>query len=205
MTILDRVRITSPEMVVLLDDDGTAVGTQEKATVHHADTPLHLAFSSYVVDPDGRVLITRRAWDKVTWPGVWTNSCCGHPGPGERLDGAVLRRLDHELGIRAGAAEPVLPDFRYRAVMENGVVEYEICPVFLVRWDAADAVEPHPDEVADYRWQAWADVVADVASGTSALSPWCRDQVRRLHELGPDPRHWPTSDPSSLPPAARAL
>lgn len=189
-------------MVVLVDDDGIAVGTQEKATVHHEDTPLHLAFSSYVVDPDGRVLVTRRALTKITWPGVWTNSCCGHPAPGEPLDRAVLRRLAHELGIDAAAAHPVLPRFRYRAVMDNGVVEHEICPVFLVRYDAA-VVDPRPDEVADLRWQPWSEIVADVAGGTSELSPWCQDQVRQLQRLGPDPRTWPVSDRSSLPPAAR--
>ncbi|MDV7196687.1 isopentenyl-diphosphate Delta-isomerase [Rhodococcus kroppenstedtii] len=202
--MLERVRTTSPELVVLVDDDGVAVGTQEKATVHHEDTPLHLAFSSYVVDAEGRVLVTRRAWEKITWPGVWTNSCCGHPAPGEPLDRAVLRRLAHELGIDADAADPVLPRFRYRAVMDNGVVEHEICPVFLVRYDAA-VVDPRPDEVAEHRWQTWTEIVDDVASGTSELSPWCQDQVRQLQQLGPDPRSWPVSDAALLPPAARPL
>ncbi|MEU8222048.1 isopentenyl-diphosphate Delta-isomerase [Kribbella sp. NPDC048915] len=183
------------ERVVLVDESGRAVGTEAKATVHHAATPLHLAFSSYVVDAAGRVLLTQRAFGKPTWPGVWTNSCCGHPLPGEAPDHAVRRRLEDELGITAGPGDVdlVLPEFRYRAEMPTGVVENELCPVYRVWWTGAPT--PNPSEVADLRWVAWDDVrtVPD-------LSPWC---LLQLDQLVGSPNEWPTADASRLPAAAQ--
>jgi isopentenyl-diphosphate delta-isomerase len=89
------------EVVVLLDEDGRAVGTEPKATVHHTETPLHLAFSCYLFDRDGRLLLTQRALHKPTWPGAWTNSVCGHPAPGEPVEDAVRRRVRAEVGAVA--------------------------------------------------------------------------------------------------------
>jgi len=162
------------ELIVLVDEAGTAVGTAPKASVHHAHTPLHLAFSSYVFDRRGRFLLTRRALSKQTWPGVWTNSCCGHPMPRESYQQALHRRLDYELGLRADEVVELLPDFRYRAELD-GVVENEICPVFGVRVSAEPT--PRPSEVEESSWVDWADVLA---GRTPPLSPWCLLQLHAL-------------------------
>jgi isopentenyl-diphosphate Delta-isomerase len=119
------------ELVLSVDEYGKEIGTAAKASVHHEATPLHLAFSCYLpFDGDGRLLLTRRALQKRTWPGVWTNSFCAHPSPGERTVDAVHRRGRQELGLRIDEAVCVLPDFRYGAVAADGTVENEICPVF---------------------------------------------------------------------------
>ena len=104
--------IPDTEMVVLLDAEGARIGIAPKSSVHGADTRLHLAFSCHVFDPRGRLLVTRRALTKTAWPGVWTNSFCGHPAPGEELIAAVRRRAGHELGIALDGIDPVLPFFR---------------------------------------------------------------------------------------------
>lgn len=187
------------EQVVLLDENGAAIGAAPKQTVHGTHTPLHLAFSCYLVDGGGRVLLTRRAAAKRTWPGVWTNSCCGHPQPGEPFEVAIRRRLGAELGLGADVRlDPVIPRFRYRAVMDDGTAENEICPVFraflMDGTDLAAEVAPDPSEVAEARWVTWAEMAALAADPSLAVSPWCRAQVSVLAALGPDPRDWQASE-----------
>ncbi|MGW5876203.1 isopentenyl-diphosphate Delta-isomerase [Nocardiopsis terrae] len=171
------------EFVVLLDEEHEPVGVADKATVHTEDTPLHLAFSCYVVGPDGRVLLTRRALGKTTWPGVWTNSCCGHPSPEETMTEAVRRRVRQELGIGLTEVAEALPDFRYRAVSAEGIVENEFCPVFWARTE--DTPDPDPGEIAEFAWAAWPDVVALAERTPWLISPWAAEQVPRLAEARP--------------------
>ena len=188
------------ESVVLVDETGSARGTAAKAAVHHAQTPLHLAFSCYLFNDAGQFLLTRRAESKRTWPGAWTNTCCGHPLPGEPLTDSVRRRLRAELGISAADVVLILPRFRYRARMANGTLENEVCPVYAAYSDAAPA--PDPEEVAEIRWVDWDRFCDAVRTGQQSISPWCAMQLPELTALGPRPLNWAAADAADLPPAA---
>ncbi len=170
--------MTHPEQVVLLDDDGTEIGIADKLEVHTTDTALHLAFSCHVYNTAGQVLVTRRALGKLTWPGVWTNSFCGHPAPGETIEDAISRRALDELGITVGGLELILPDFRYRAVDASGIVENEVCPVY--RAMTLDEVAPNPDEVAEFAWVDPESLRAAAQAAPYAFSPWLGWQLAQL-------------------------
>jgi isopentenyl-diphosphate delta-isomerase len=170
--------MTSSEQVVLVDDAGSPIGVADKVAVHTADTPLHLAFSCHVYSPSGEVLVTRRALSKLTWPGVWTNSFCGHPLPGETQEEAIARRALFELGITVTDLELVLPDFRYRAVDASGIVENEVCPVY--RAVTRDAVVPNPAEVCEFAWVDPGSLHAAALEAPYAFSPWLGWQLEQL-------------------------
>ena len=191
----------SAEQVVLLDPAGNAIGAHDKQTVHGAHTPLHLGFSCYIFDARGRLLVTRRALDKRTFAGVWTNSVCGHPAPGESLRAAVMRRVRRELGLAIGLPRLVLADFSYYASMD-AVAENELCPV-LVAHTLGSEPDPDPDEVADLQWAPWSRFADEVSSGERTVSPWCREQVDALGRLGDSPERWPDAAPDLLPAAVR--
>jgi isopentenyl-diphosphate delta-isomerase len=167
------------EEVVLLADDGTPAGVADKATVHTANTPLHLAFSCHLFDGDGRILVTRRALGKQTWPGVWTNSFCGHPGPGEAMEDAVVRRARDELGATIDNLTVALPDFRYRAVDAGGIVENEICPVYTAT--VSGELAPVASEVAEWEWVDVRTLLAAVDATPWAFSPWLTLQLPALY------------------------
>ncbi|GGM12139.1 isopentenyl-diphosphate Delta-isomerase [Nakamurella endophytica] len=172
------------DLVVLVDPAGRPIGQHDRSTVHGPETPLHLAFSLYLFDEAGSLLMTRRALDKRTWPGVWTNSCCGHPRPGEPVEEAVRRRLDDELGVEVAGLRCVLPTFSYRARDAGGTWENELCPVFVGRAVHPDgAVRPNPSETMETNWVGWDAVRTAVAAAPWAFSPW---SVRQIAELGQD-------------------
>ena len=173
--------MNTSELVVLVDDEGQHVGTAQKSVVHTTDTPLHLAFSCHIFNDRGEVLITRRALSKKTWPGVWTNSACGHPGPGEDMVDAIRRRALTELGLELEDIRDALPDFRYRAVDASGIVENEICPVFVAR--ATSSPSPAADEVCEWQWVKPQALSASVSQTPFAFSPWL---VMQLNEWKSD-------------------
>lgn len=174
----DKLVIMNDELVVLADASGRPCGTTAKATVHTTQTPFHLAFSCYLLDASGRVLLTRRALNKQTWPGVWTNTACGHLAPGETALQACERRVPEELGLTSGQLgnlRLVLPEFQYRAVDSSGIVEWEWCPVFV----GSIAREPAPiaEEVDQHAWAEPAALFRAVDATPFAFSPWMVEQL----------------------------
>ncbi|WP_078322722.1 isopentenyl-diphosphate Delta-isomerase [Mycobacteroides chelonae] len=175
------VKTAAPEHVVLLDQSLQPIGSTPKSHVHHDNTPLHLAVSCYLFDENLRLFVSQRAYTKLTWPGVITNSACGHPLPQESLHDAVRRIVNRELGCNVRQLATVLPNFSYHAVSEDGIVEWEYCPVVVGAIESAE-LAPNPDEVAGGFWLTWGAFakLAVQQPDTIGLSPWCKLQAAAL-------------------------
>ncbi|MEW1697507.1 MULTISPECIES: isopentenyl-diphosphate Delta-isomerase [unclassified Streptomyces] len=138
---------TAPIMLELVDEDGTTIGTAEKLAAHQAPGQLHRAFSVFLFDESGRLLLQRRALGKYHSPGVWSNTCCGHPYPGEAPFAAAARRTFEELGVsptllaEAGTVRYNHPD------PASGLVEQEFNHLFVGLVQAPPV--PDPEEIED--------------------------------------------------------
>lgn len=169
------------ELIVLLDNANNPIGSAPKLASHHANTPLHLAFSCYIFNDGGELLLTQRAATKKVWPGVWTNSVCGHPAPGEALTEAINRRSDYELGITAlNQLQELIPNYRYKTPLFKGIVENEFCPVFAAK--LVTPLSPNPEEVQASRWISWSNLKAEIAAQPELFSYWLKDQLPRLEK-----------------------
>ena len=184
------------ELVVLVDEQNNVLGTKPKDEVHTADTPLHQGFSLFLFNSKHELLVTKRAVTKKTFPGVWTNTVCGHPAPGESAVDAAKRRLRDELGIELsqkrlnpesfqgltlhGVIKEVAP-YRYRFTDANGIVENEICPILVAHSDA----DPHPSvqEVDDWKWVKWKKFLEDIKKNPHIYSPWSIGESSILQAL----------------------
>jgi len=165
------------ELVVLVDDDNHPIGTADKNTVHTTETPLHRAFSLFLLNSKNQVLLTKRASTKKAFPGVWTNTACGHPIPEETAAHAAQRRLNDELGISGVDVTEVAP-YRYRFADVNGIVENEICPICVAQHDG-DPI-PNPNEVEDWRWMDWNVFLREIHDNPMAYSPWSVAEAKIL-------------------------
>lgn len=169
------------EHVILLDEHGSPTGIKEKYSAHHSQTPLHLAFSSWLFDHQGRSLVTRRAMSKKAWPGVWTNSVCGHPQSGETIEDALIRRCRYEVGVEVADITSVAPEFRYRETDPSGIVENEICPVYAAR--IVSPVSINRDEVMEYQWVELDALFIALDAAPWAFSPWMVKEASAAREM----------------------
>ena len=166
---------TTAEQVILVDQQDHEVGTGEKLAVHRAGR-LHRAFSVFVTDPGGRLLLQRRAPAKYHSAGLWSNTCCGHPRPGETTPAAAHRRLREEMGFDC----PLTPGFSflYKADLGNGLTEHELDHVFTGSFDGTP--RPDPAEVTEWRAVLVADLEADLAANPAVYSAWFQPALEGL-------------------------
>ncbi|MCB9235696.1 MAG: isopentenyl-diphosphate Delta-isomerase [Bacteroidia bacterium] len=164
--------------VILVDSEDREMGSMGKQEAHEKGL-LHRAISVFLFDPSGRMLLQKRALEKYHSPGLWTNTVCSHPAPGENSAQAALRRLKEEMGISAD----LLPafTFTYKAEFENGLTEHELDHVFLGKWEGSP--QPDPAEIAAWRWIHPDDLLDEVARKPENFTVWFRIILERVLEV----------------------
>lgn len=157
------------ENLILVDERNRAIGSAEKWAVHH-EGQLHRAFSIFLVDDRGQLLAQRRSRAKYHSAGLWANSCCGHPRPGERTQAAAKRRLREELGATARLRYAFRA--RYRTSLPNGLTENEI--VYVYFGVATSGLALNPAEVSGVLWLSPNELKADIARRPRRYAYWLR-------------------------------
>jgi isopentenyl-diphosphate delta-isomerase len=155
------------EEVILVNEQDTPLGTMEKMEAHRKAL-LHRAFSVFIFNSKGEMLLQQRAAGKYHSPGLWTNACCSHPRPGEETHAAASRRLAEELGFTTRLEK--LFDFTYRSEFDNGLTEFEFDHVFVGYHDAA--IHPDETEVSDYCYKALEEIREGMAARPDHFTSW---------------------------------
>ena len=155
------------ELVVLVDAEDRELGSAPKSRVHRTGE-RHRAVSVFLFDEVGQVLLQRRADSKYHSPGLWSNTCCGHPRPRESAEAAARRRLREEMGVQCELRH--VGTFEYRADVGQGLVEHEVDHVFTGRF--AGAPTPDPAEVSEFQWVHLDDLVNDMRDNPGRYSAW---------------------------------
>ncbi len=168
------------EPLILVDEQDNVRGHLDKAACHVGDGILHRAFSIFLFDGEGRLLLQQRSADKPLWGGYWSNTVCSHPRKGESYEAATKRRLADELGIEADLV--YLFRFQYQARFRDVGSENELCSVFIGRFNGT--VLPNSTEIAAVRWIQPDELDRWMETAPDELTPWFRmewDRIRNNH------------------------
>jgi len=165
---VNRVVSSEDEKLILVDENDRELGELSKAACHDADGVLHRAFSAFLFNAAGELLLQQRASSKRLWPGFWSNSCCSHPRQGESMATATVRRLEEELNLSADLR--FVYKFRYQASYGDLGSEHELCHVFLGRID--DNVRPNAEEITAIRFVNAETLNAELEKNPESFTPW---------------------------------
>jgi isopentenyl-diphosphate delta-isomerase len=155
------------EMVIIVDPHDRQIGVEEKMQAHR-EGKLHRAFSVFVFNDKGEMLLQKRAPQKYHSGGLWTNACCSHPRPGETVEQGAVRRLNEEMGFVCELKKAF--HFIYKAALDGGLIEHEFDHVFIGSYNGE--IHPHANEVADYRWLNVQDLERELEHFPERYTVW---------------------------------
>ena len=164
-------------MVILVDKYDNTIGQMAKLEAHKKGL-LHRAFSVFIFNSENKILMQQRASDKYHSAGLWTNTCCSHPFPGESVQKAASRRLMEEMGIQTEITP--LFSFTYKEILENGLTEHEFDHVFLGYYDSLPSI--NPDEVMNYRYLSFDAIKAEIETNPENYTVWFRKIFEQVNE-----------------------
>ncbi len=175
------------DLLILVDAEDRELGYETKARCHDGAGILHRAFSVFLWNDRGELLLQQRSAEKRLWPGYWSNSCCSHPRKGEQLAAAALRRVHEELALTAELTW--LFKFTYQAAFGTLGSEHELCSVFVGRTSALPTVDP--SEIGAWRFVSHAELNRELSTSPERFTPWfklewqtlCREHGERLAAL----------------------
>jgi isopentenyl-diphosphate delta-isomerase len=169
---------TADDTLILVDENDNEIGACEKTDCHLGQGKLHRAFSVFLFDPEGRVLIQQRHPDKMLWGGYWANSCCSHPRLGETTEIAAHRRIMEELGVTCELT--YLYKFVYHAEFGEAGSEYENCWVFAGHFDGS--LNINAAEISATRFISPAELTAEIETNNNNYSPWLKLEWERIRK-----------------------
>ncbi len=161
--------------VILVDEQDRPTGTMEKMEVHQKAI-LHRAFSVFIFNDKGEMLLQKRAGKKYHSGGLWTNTCCSHPQPGEDTMEAANKRLQEEMGFSTPLKKAFT--FLYKAPFENGLTEHEYDHVFIGNFTGL--INPDPDEVEDYCYQSLEELKQSMQTQPGHFTEWFKIALPKL-------------------------
>lgn len=174
-----RVVSSESESLILVDQQDNEIGVLSKGECHDGEGLLHRAFSVFLFDQQGRLLIQQRAPEKRLWPLYWANSCCSHPRAGETMAEATERRMLEELGVRSPLN--FIYKFRYQASYEDLGAEHELCWVYVGRAERFQ-LRPNPSELAAWKFVTADEIDRMMLVEGERVAPWFRLEWQALRD-----------------------
>jgi isopentenyl-diphosphate Delta-isomerase len=174
----EEIVSSASEKLILVDDQDREVGSEAKGVCHEGSGMLHRAFSIFVFNSDGELLLQQRSGSKPLWPEYWSNTCCSHPRLGETMEVAVSRRLRQELGFECELK--YLYKFMYQAQFGDLGAEREYCWVYLGYYDGP--VDPNVSEIANWRFVDIKSLDRELETAADSFTPWFKLEWSHIQE-----------------------